>query len=70
MSPITPRFDADWLAGEGFLTISEVALFLKLSRSKVYSLMDSSELAYARFGRSRRVPKQALREFVEKSLVG
>ena len=45
------------------------ARFLGVSRSKVYAMMDAGELTYAKFGRSRRVPRRALLELAEKSLV-
>jgi excisionase family DNA binding protein len=54
---------------EGFVGIAEAATFLKLSRSKVYLLMDGGELPYAKFGKARRIPKRALREFAERSMV-
>ena len=53
----------------GFATVPESARFLRLSRGKLYQLMDAHELAYAKFGRSRRIPWAALREFAERSLV-
>jgi excisionase family DNA binding protein len=54
---------------EGFVSVPEAARFLHLSRSKVYALMDARELAYAKFGRCRRIPRKALAEFAERSLV-
>jgi excisionase family DNA binding protein len=54
---------------DGFVSVPEVARFLRISRSKVYALMDSGEILYAKFGRCRRIPKKALAEFTERSLV-
>jgi excisionase family DNA binding protein len=57
------------ISGEGFVTVIEAADFLKVSRAKVYAMMDNLELAYAKFGKSRRIPWRALRELAEKSMV-
>jgi excisionase family DNA binding protein len=55
--------------GDGFVTVPAAAQFLQLSRAKVYSMMDRGELAYCKFGKSRRIPRQALAELVRKSLI-
>ena len=55
---------------EGFAKIEEAMHYLNLSRASVYSLMDRGELRYAKFGRSRRIPRQALRDYARRSLVG
>ena len=55
---------------DGFATVVEAAKFLNVSRAKVYQMMDAGELIYAKFGKSRRLPLRALREFAEKALVG
>ena len=47
------------------LTIPEVMAALRLSRSKVYDLIRSGALRSFRVGRSRRVPVDALRAFIE-----
>jgi excisionase family DNA binding protein len=54
----------------GFVTVPEAAQLLRLSRAKVYSLMDAGELRYAKFGRSRRIPREALEAYVRECLVG
>jgi excisionase family DNA binding protein len=54
----------------GFATVVEAAEFLRLSRAKVYQLMDQRELAYAKFGKSRRIPRRALNEYAERCVVG
>jgi excisionase family DNA binding protein len=54
---------------EGFESIPRAAAFLGLSRSKLYALMDAGELAFAKFGKARRIPRQALLEYAAKSLV-
>jgi excisionase family DNA binding protein len=62
--------EEEGLARDGFATVAEAAAFLGLSRAKVYLLMDSGELAYAKFGKSRRIPWRALREYGNRCLVG
>lgn len=46
------------------LRVDEAAEALALSRTKVYELMASGELGSVKLGRARRVPAQALHEFV------
>ena len=55
---------------EGFVTVREAADFLALSRAKLYALMEARELRYAKFGRARRIPRSALREYAKRSLIG
>lgn len=50
--------------------VTEVAKYLNLCRSSVYNLMDTGQLPYAKFGRSRRIPWDAVEEFVESSMKG
>jgi excisionase family DNA binding protein len=57
------------MVASGFATVAEAATFLRLSRAKVYQLMEGGELLYAKFGKSRRIPKDALREYAERCLV-
>jgi excisionase family DNA binding protein len=57
------------LIDDGFVTVPQAAAFLSLSRATVYALMDAGELAYAKFGRSRRVPRRALHDYAGRSLV-
>jgi excisionase family DNA binding protein len=59
----------DARAADGFATIAEAAEFLRLSRATVYNLMEAGQLAYAKFGRSRRVPRRALLEYAERCIV-
>jgi excisionase family DNA binding protein len=48
----------------GLALIKEAADFLRLSRSKVYELMESGELPFVKIGRSRRVRWAHLEQFV------
>jgi excisionase family DNA binding protein len=54
----------------GFVTVPEAAKYLSVSRAKVYVMMEQGELVYCKFGRSRRIPRQALREYAERCLIG
>jgi excisionase family DNA binding protein len=60
---------AEALLCEGLDRILDVALFLKVSRSQVYALMDRGLLPYVRIGRSRRVPHRAVVEMAVRNLV-
>ena len=57
------------VAGEGFVAVSEAGEFLGLSRAKMYQLMDAGELAFAKFGKSRRIPRRALVAYAERCMV-
>jgi excisionase family DNA binding protein len=64
----TPQPGTD-LVGDGFASVREASKFLSMSRAKIYQLMNARELAYAKFGRSRRVPWEGLRDFARRRLV-
>lgn len=53
-----------------YFRVNDAAHRLCISRSALYGLMSRGEIAYARFGRSRRVPKAALEEYERRCLVG
>jgi excisionase family DNA binding protein len=57
------------VVGDGFATVPEAARFLGLSRAKLYQIMDNRELIYAKFGRSRRIPRRALHDYAKSCLV-
>lgn len=61
---ITSLFD------DGLLTVPEASKFLGLSKSKLYEMMDAGELRYAKFGKSRRIPKRALIDLAQANLLG
>ncbi|MBN9223925.1 MAG: excisionase [Microbacterium sp. SCN 70-27] len=48
------------LADVRFLTVAEVADFMRVSKMTVYRLVHSGELPAVRFGRSYRVPETAV----------
>jgi excisionase family DNA binding protein len=54
---------------DGFAEVGEAQEYLRLSRSSIYSLMESGALAYARFGRTRRIPWRALYDYAARNLV-
>lgn len=58
------------LVADGLLTVREAATFLKTSRANLYSLCASGDLPFCKIGRSRRIPKRAVIELAERSLVG
>ncbi len=55
---------------EGLLTVQEAAQFLRVSRSKLYDLMDNGELKFVKLGRSRRIPRRALIDLAASGLQG
>jgi excisionase family DNA binding protein len=57
------------LAGGGLASVLEAARFLAVSRAKVYSMMDARELPSVKLGKCRRIPREALREYVRQQLV-
>lgn len=57
------------LVSEGMLTVLEACLWLGLSKSYVYSLMDRGELEYIKIGSARRIPKRALVKLAAKNLI-
>jgi excisionase family DNA binding protein len=46
------------------LTVPEVAERLRLSRSKIYILMSRGDIASVNIDRARRIPDEALRDFI------
>jgi excisionase family DNA binding protein len=52
------------LAEVQFLTVAEVAAMMRVSKMTVYRLVHGGELPAARVGRSFRVPKRAVEEYL------
>lgn len=63
---LQPWFQDVDLMAEGLLGAREAAAFLGIGRSKVYDFMASQDLPYVKLGKSRRIPKVALKIFAEK----
>ena len=57
------------MVSEGLLTVREAEDFSGLRKSKLYDLMQSGELPYAKCGGARRIPRRALQEYMAKNLV-
>jgi excisionase family DNA binding protein len=53
----------------GLAKVTAVAEFLAVSRSKVYAMMDSGDLAYVKLNKSRRVPWSAVHALVEQNTI-
>jgi excisionase family DNA binding protein len=64
---VDPQKKRVW-AESGFATVKEAAEFLRLSRAKIYQLLETGELASVHFGRSRRIPRAALYDYAERHL--
>jgi excisionase family DNA binding protein len=58
------------LVAEGMWTVPQAAKFLGISRSKVYTMMDSGQLSYLKLGSSRRIPRNAVIGLARSCLVG
>jgi excisionase family DNA binding protein len=50
-----------------FLTVSEVAALMRVSKMTVYRLVHNGELPAVRFGRSFRVPEDAVHDYLRQS---
>jgi excisionase family DNA binding protein len=53
-----------------FLTVSEVATIMRVSKMTVYRLVHSGELEAIRVGRSFRVPEAAVNSYLRDAFVG
>ncbi|WRL67030.1 helix-turn-helix domain-containing protein [Blastococcus brunescens] len=51
-------------AAVSFLTVTEVAAIMRVSKMTVYRLVHGGELAAVRVGRSFRVPQPAVRDYL------
>lgn len=60
---------AEELLSDGLMTIREAAVFLGLSRSKLYELMDQGALAHVKIDGSRRIPRKGAVRFAASKLV-
>ncbi len=48
------------------LRVEEVAAMLAIARTRVFDLIGSGELRSVKIGHSRRIPEQAVRDYVER----
>jgi excisionase family DNA binding protein len=51
-------------------TVEEAAKLLSISRSRLYELIHAGEIQSIKFGRSRRITAEQLRQFLKQSEVG
>lgn len=51
--------------GDKVLTISEVAAYLKISKSKIYYLISRKEIPHLRLGRNVRIRESDLKKWLE-----
>ena len=58
------------LVAGGLVTVKEAARLTGLSVSFLYQRMEAGELAYAKFGRARRIPRNSLDRLMAAALVG
>jgi excisionase family DNA binding protein len=70
MKAVDEHDQRDPLIDDGFADVGAAAEYLGLGRSSVYKLMDAGELPYAKFGKSRRIPWRAVRDYARRCLVG
>ncbi len=61
--PTLTESPTDSLVKEGFAEVAEAQQYLRLSRATIYAMMEAGDLAYARFGRRRRIPWRVLYDF-------
>lgn len=54
----------------GFARVREAAKFLNVAESTIYAWMSQGELPFTRFGRCRRIPWQALKDYAAQNLYG
>ena len=57
------------LVADGLMKASEVARLLALGRNKIYELMDNGTLPYVRIGKSKRIPRKSVTDFMTDNLV-
>jgi excisionase family DNA binding protein len=53
---------------DGFMSVPECADFLRVSRSSIYLMMEQGKLAFAKFGKSRRVPRRSLMQLAQECM--
>jgi excisionase family DNA binding protein len=58
------------LCADGLDTVGEAATFTGLSRSKLYAMMETGTLCYAKIGKCRRIPHRALVRLATSNLRG
>lgn len=70
---VEPKDEPDATAAfldEGLVSVEVGRKFLGISKTSFYAAMERGEIPYVLVGRCRRIPKQALREFLARNLRG
>lgn len=62
--------DRTELVAGGLVSVKEAARMTGLSVSYLYQRMESGQLAYAKFGRARRIPRNSLEKLMADALQG
>lgn len=60
----------DRLIAQGFMTPKEIKQFLKISQSAVYDLIHTGSLPHVPVGRVKRVPRQAVLDYLREQMQG
>jgi excisionase family DNA binding protein len=63
-----PTSDPRSLTDATFLTVAEVAAVMRVSKMTVYRLVHAGDLAAVRVGRSFRVPRHAVDDYLRQGL--
>jgi excisionase family DNA binding protein len=58
----------EWIDEEGLVSVNDAAKLTGLSRATIYRLMDHGELAWAKLGGARRIPRKSIREYVQRCM--
>ena len=66
--PETPEADPDRILSLGAMPVSEAVRFSGLSRSRIYVLMESKDLAYIKVGKRRLILRQSLLDLMKTGL--
>lgn len=53
---------------DGFATVEQAKAFLNISRASIYAMLAKKQIASVKFGKSRRIPWGALREFATEAM--
>lgn len=56
--------------GDDFMTVSEVAELLRVSKMTIYRLVHSGEMLSIRLGRSFRLPRRSVNKYIRCSVTG
>jgi excisionase family DNA binding protein len=53
----------------GLARVADAVEFLRVSRSKIYLMMDAGDIAYVKLGKARRIPWSELSRLIERHTV-